>query len=118
MSDTVMSTGFFAVLKTTLNQEDRDEKSELMYDENSDLQINYDGTLVYSDTRSDNYYGLVINTGRKPSGDGQAEFIIECERMNLDIDESTIRSYACTWYNGCDSDMAMLSLEKYMKEIT
>jgi hypothetical protein len=41
----------------------------------------------------------------------------ECAKMELDIDPTTIRSYSCYWYNGVDSDMNMLSAEKYLKKI-
>jgi hypothetical protein len=113
MSDNVMSTGFMAVLKTPFGEE-RDEKDEWLYEQGSDLRINYEGTLVYSDIRSDGY-GLTIHTGAAQAFD--TDFVKECAKMELDIDPTTIRSYSCYWYNGVDSDMSMLSAEKYLKRI-
>jgi hypothetical protein len=114
MSDNVMSTGFMAVLKTPFGEE-RDEKDEWLYEQGSDLRINYEGTMVYSDVRSDGY-GLTIHTAN-PSTTNPS-FIDECTKLGLEVDSSTIRGYSCYWYNGSDSDMGMLTVEKYMKKLS
>lgn len=114
MSDNVMSSGFMAVLKTPFSEEDREEKDEWLWDQDSELHLNYEGTMVYSDTRSDGY-GLTIHTSAPQGVD--AAFAEQCLKYGLEIDPATIRGYSCYWYNGCDSDMAMLSVENYLKKI-
>jgi hypothetical protein len=114
MSDNVMSSGFMAVLQTPFSEEDREEKDEWLYEQQSNLHINYEGTMVFSDNRSDGY-GLTIHTDSAKAID--TGFVQDCDKLGLEIDSSTIRGYSCYWYNGSDSDMGMLTLEQYRKKI-
>jgi hypothetical protein len=114
MSDNVMSSGFMAVLQTPFTEENREEKDEWLYEQQSNLRINYEGTMVFSDNRSDGY-GLSIHTNSAQAID--QGFVQDCNKLGLTIDPNTIRGYSCYWYNGSDSDMNMLTLEKYMKRL-
>ena len=113
MSENVASSGFFAILKTPFNEDAREEKEEILYDNDTELSLNYEGTLVFSDVRGEEY-GLHI--GSANTGDKQA-FIDKCKENGLEIDEESIRPYNCIWYNGSDSDMSDLTLEKYQKHL-
>jgi hypothetical protein len=116
MSDNVRSYGFIAVLKKPFD--DIEEINEKLWREESQVQVNYEGTLAYIDfslrkscaERSD-FYGLFIgNEQRDP-----AELTIEAAEHGLDIDESTIKPYTCIWYNGTDSDMSTLEKEEFLE---
>lgn len=111
MSDNVMSTGFFAILSNPIeDEEEREELGERLYDEGS-LHLNYEGTLVFSDERSDGY-------GINFAGNGNVRgFIDEVETAGLEIVKGSVLAYSCYWYNGTDSDMSELTLERYRKEL-
>lgn len=109
MSDNVGSSGFFAILKTPLAREPREDMNEALYSGNFSLRINDEGTLVFSDKRSDGF-GLHIGSMRKID---HGAFVQECDNFNLEIDPDSIRPYYCYWYNGSNSDMDDLTLEEY-----
>ena len=113
MSENVASSGFFAVLKNPIDKNNLSKQKEILYDKDSNLSINNEGTLVFSDNRGKEY-GL--NIGSIEDQDTMP-FINECNKHNLEIDEKTIRPYNCIWYNGCDSDMYYLTLEEYKKHL-
>lgn len=114
MSENVYSTGFFAILSLPMNDEDSEILNEKLYDNGSNLRINYEGTLVYSN-HTGCMYGLNIEGDK--NNNNKKDFIKECAVLNLNIDKKSIKSYNCIWYNGVDSDMAMLELEEYRKKI-
>jgi hypothetical protein len=117
VSDNVRSYGFIAVLTNPF--EDIEEISETLWRAKSLVQVNNEGTLAYIDfnlrksyaERSD-FYGLFIGSEHMDP----AELTIEAAKHGLDIDESTIKPYTCVWYNGVDSDMAMLEKEEFLKK--
>lgn len=121
MSGDVNSKGFMAILKNPiLDSDERGDLFEKLYDDSTNLYVNYEGTMIYNITEQSDYgwYCLSIE-GEKIISDknGKKEFINMCKINNLEIDEKTIRSYSCTWYNGSDSDMGMLKVEEYKKRI-
>lgn len=112
MSENVMSTGFMAQLEKPIGNhktEEWDEISERLYNNESSLSINYEGTLIYSDYGGEEY-GITFYDGSISSPD---EFINECAKEGFDVITDTIKSYSCLWYNGVDSDMSMMKLENY-----
>lgn len=112
MSSTVFSTGFFAILKTPLSVDEREELSEILWDKDSNLNINNEGTLVYSDIRDENLgYGLHFLI----DGDKDA-FLKELKDMDILINEDSIHPYNCLWYNGSESYMSVLKKEDYQKQ--
>ena len=112
MSENVKSQGFMAEIVG--GPVDYEEVSEKLYD-NSTLRINYDGTLIYSDETEDKYdtYGMTFLNTRK---EDKQIFLSECLENNISIDVSSIKSYVCIWYNGVDSDMSTMTLEKFKGE--
>jgi hypothetical protein len=117
MSETVRQYGFVAVLLKPLSEEQREEISETLWDEKSDLGINYEGTLLYSDLNShksyrerEDIYGLFL--GNKDFD--ETPFVEEAIRRGLDIDGNTITSYNCIYYNGSDSPLDELTKDEFL----
>lgn len=116
MSDNVLSYGFIAVLKEPVDHEEFFDKA---WNGQWPVMVNYEGTLVYSDSNAHksyqdrtNIYGLFLGPSRQ--ADAQ-EFEKNCIEHGLSVDMATIKPYTCIWYNGCDSDMASLTKEKFLK---
>jgi len=119
MSSTVKSRGFIAILKTPIDQDQRDEWFDKLYDDRSDLELTYDGKLVFSDVyRHDkmrdreDIYELQIGTKEMDV----REFATACEKYGLEIFHDTIQPYYCVWYNGTDSPVSLLTPESLDSE--
>jgi hypothetical protein len=115
MSSNVRSYGLMAILDPAIER--TEEFSEKLYDENSLIQVNYEGTLVYFDENissdfRDDIYGLWFGL---PESNMEV-FTNELNRFGLKINSNTVRPFHCVWYNGSDSDMDMLSLEEFKKQ--
>jgi len=114
MSDNVMSSGLFAVLKTpVLDASDLEELSETMWNAKSFVQINNEGTLLYTETRGSEY-GIRFSIHSEIDS---SQFQSEAMKHGLEIDLSTVLPYSCYWYNGSNSDMSAMTLERYKKEL-
>lgn len=115
MSETVRSFGLMAVLSKPVSEDDYEEQSEALYDKDQQLNLNYEGTLIYSDlkTRNTDIYGITFGGSKVDDSDFMA-FIEKCRAAGYEVDIGTIRSYSCIWYNGADSDMSMLSKDKFL----
>lgn len=110
MSENVLSSGFMAPLLVPVDYE---EVSEDLYHNSSELlQINYEGTILFSDTRDDYPYGLFFEDHKM---NGVKNFIREADRLGFNIDQTNIRRYRCIWYNGVDSDMDTLKLDDFLR---
>lgn len=111
MSCDVMSRGIIMPLISPVK--DREELTEKLYEEGSCLQINYEGTLVYSDEggQREDAYGLHIGVPN-PSGAMMAEL----RKYGLKAVTTQARPYHCLWYNGADSDMNMLTKEEFLRK--
>jgi hypothetical protein len=112
MSENVMSSGIMVPLVNKLTNEMRDELSETLWERESSVYVNYEGTMVYTDYRGDEYG---IKFGISQNFD-QSEFDI-LKEFNIEIQPDMARPYSCYWYNGTDSDMDDLTLDKF-KEYT
>jgi hypothetical protein len=53
MSENVMSTGVMVPLSRKLSRDEYEEWSELLWDQNTTVHLNYEGTLAYTDVRGD-----------------------------------------------------------------
>lgn len=115
MSEDVTSRGFFGVLVNPISdQEERDNIIEILYDSDVNLGLNYEGTLVFSENYT-NGYGLTFWT--LDNADKES-FKKLCLENYLEVDPTTITPYICTWYNGSDSDMSLLTAKEYMEKIS
>lgn len=122
MSTTVISQGYIAVLINPITDDEaREELSEKLYDDNSSLELNYEGTLLISDEYSlksyserEFYSDLFIVGGLSASG--KERFIELANKAGLLIDINTIQPYTCVWYNGGDSPHSMMTKEEFLSK--
>lgn len=119
MSSTVISKGFVAIIKQFGDGEtiiDLDDLTEKLYDDGSLLRLNYEGTIVYSDVvpypLKEEFYGL--NIGSTNNGSVQ-DFVEECYKHEIYIDENSVEAYSEIWYNGSDSEIGSLTAKKYLE---
>lgn len=113
MSENVMSTGVMVPISRKLTRAERQEWGELLWEQGSNVRFNYEGTLVYTQERGDEYgihFGDAQNFGPFWTQDFQI-----LEQFGLSIQPTKARSYLCYWYNGVDSDMDMMTLENFLK---
>lgn len=118
MSDTVLTKGIIAELKTPLTQEYCNEFNEQLYKLRSNLSINYEGTLlIQSETNSDIYQGIVWGSSKFYRGNMIYEIsqLPSPLREILNIKEETSKTFYVVWYNGGDADHDMLTLEEFRK---
>jgi hypothetical protein len=109
MSSNVMSVGIMAPLNRKLTEEERDEWNEILWDQGSAVSFNYEGTMAYTDEGGDEY-GIYF--GEMSSLD-PAQFY-DLKQFGLSIIAEQARPYREYWYNGADSDHAMMELEDFL----
>lgn len=110
MSENVTSTGLFGKLITPIDRDDSFEAIEELYD-TYNLNINYEGTLVFSD-EPQSEPGIFFGSA---SNDAVSEFISDCQKAGFPVIPESVRPYTCTWYNGSDSDMSELTVDEFDK---
>lgn len=111
MSENVASTGIMAPLNRKLADEEREELQELLWNQGSEVNVNYDGTIAYTDEGGEEYgisFGDMTNYSM--------EAFKDLEQFGVCAVFEKARPYKCYWYNGCDSDMDMMTLEKFLKQ--
>ena len=109
MSSDEMSSGIMVPLNRRLTNEELSAWSEDLYDQNSRVRFNYEGTLAYTDEGGE-AYGLTF--GDMPTYEGEDNFS-DLVQYGLWVKSEQARPYKCLWYNGADSDMAMMTLEDF-----
>jgi hypothetical protein len=109
MSENVMSTGLMVPLNRKITQEESEEWTEELWDQGSDVRINYEGTLAYTDIRGDEY-GIRFGI----ASDFSLDAFQDLAQFGLTVEEDKARPYSCYWYNGADSDMDMMTLEEFL----
>lgn len=116
MSCTRLSYGYVTILENILSEEEVFELRGTLWEEsNFNININYDGTLVYIDLnkRSSDPDDIYILTFSKDSN--KNKFINECKKYNLKIDDSKILEYHCVWYDGADFYLDEYTKEEFIK---
>lgn len=103
-----MCVGWMAPLKAKISKELRAEIDEYLYDSDSNVRINYEGTIAYTKTEIEPYG---ISFGVKGYYNPNAFEILK----NYDVyaKQSEGRSYTSYYYNGCDSYMDTMTLETF-----
>lgn len=121
MSTTVIQQGHVAVLLNPITDKDaREELSEKLYDDKTILEINYEGTLLFSDVNRAKSYserefcGDLFVVGKLDEA-GRNEFLEQATIAGLHIDVSTIQPYTCIYYNGCDSPRDMMTKAEFLE---
>ncbi len=119
MSSTVRSYGLIALLAIPLSEDVREDLSEMLWDADTDLDINYTGELVILDhmrsksldEREDIYS---LNIGNSNPEDHRL-LIAEATKFGLVVDVTKILPFNCIWYNGSDSPVNMLTKDEFLK---
>lgn len=112
MSENVGSSDMMVPLTTKMSEEEREEISEALWDSGNNLvQINYEGTIAYTNHKSDGY-GITFGVTADANDLGYIRTIMD--HYGFGIVEEQARPYSCYWYNGSDSDMDMLTLEEFL----
>lgn len=105
MSDNVLSYGYMAILAIPVGNHHTEAWEELEESlEGTELSLNYDGTVIYSDqcpdTNDDAMYRLVMETPEM-----REEFMDAITAHGIEIIGDP-RFYSCVWYDGSDSPMS------------
>lgn len=110
MSSARLLSGFLAKLKTPYNNEESEEVNERFWDKDIPLFINYEGTIIYSkNVSTDNIYHLTIEGGGEGS---KKEFKKLLKREGIEK-KGKVKRYVNIYYDGVDSDIDELTLEKF-----
>jgi hypothetical protein len=110
MSENVMSTGIMVPLNRKLTEEEREEWSEILWEQESNVRFNHEGTMVFTDEGGDEYG---IHFGEMSSFDSTA--FDDLKQFDLSIIEEQARPYREYWYNGVDSEHESMTLEDFLK---
>lgn len=113
MSSQRVTYGLVAVLKTALNNEKREDLYDILSD--AGLQISYDGKLVFMHAFNGDPWDAEFVCGKKQFG-SKKKFKKLCTEHDLEIDSETIDVFYANWYDGCDSPMAMMTIEEFLGE--
>jgi hypothetical protein len=110
VSGNVMSRGMIVPLCTPLI--DRYAISEKLFDDDSLLGVNYEGTLIYSDEwgSGNDAYGLFFDRSN-PSG----AMMNELRTRGLSVVSAQARSYGCLWYTGVDNPLNEMTKQKFLE---
>ena len=122
MSATVISQGYIAILQNPIADEDqREELSENLYDSETGLELNYEGTLIILDeyalksySEREFYSDLFIVGGLNQ--DKARDFVQLASANGFEVLESTVQPYVCVWYNGSDSPVSMMTKEEFLNK--
>lgn len=111
MSDNVISVGFMAVLKKPVGNHHTSAwgiEQDRLYAVNNDVQLNYDGDVVYFVKKQEESYAFDMQIGTPGT---REEFLAVIQQTGLEVIEDTIRPFFAHWYNGADSPMSEIKAE-------
>lgn len=120
MSSTVRSFGFLAILASPIESSDeREELDEKLYDADSGLSINYEGTMVVYDmmrhkpmSDREDIYHFTIGA---PAGATPETMAALLKTHGIEIVEGSTLPYSSIWYNGSDSPMDSIKVVDYRR---
>lgn len=123
MSDTVRSYGFVVPLTTPLSRQDCSDLNDELWNADSILRINHEGTLLYSDfnltksfsERTDIYF-FSLGPGNQDETVADMQAAAEAEGLTFDSDAAV--PYNCIWYNGGDSPIDALTLAEFNAKLS
>lgn len=112
MSSDVMSRGLMAPILTPIDDDEREALMEKLWEDNSSLNISYDGTLAWIEISETDAYGISFGVENECSPEelGLAALVYD---LHVALDQA--RPFSCLWYNGTDSDMSMLSAAEFLE---
>lgn len=104
MSEQKISYGYMAVLNSEIDDDIIDD----LYDNN--MGLSYDSKVIYFQAFEKDCYEFELIVGKLP---GKSDFKKICKKLKIDIDESNIKQFFSYFYNGCDSPMAMITIDYF-----
>lgn len=113
MSENKITIGFMAELATPVGKHTTElweATQDALYESDTKLELNYEGTLVFSRDVHEDAYNFNMQLG--VSGD-IAGFISRCAFINLPVKPETIEPFFAHWYNGSDSPMSDTTLAEF-----
>lgn len=120
MSDNVYSRGILVPLKNKITNDERNQVIDFCYENDINININYEGTIIFSDIEKNNdfYYFKIEN---KNSPIFEYDVIKEFKEILLkfpfiEISPSLARLYSSVWFNGGDSPMSEVKLDEFLKK--
>lgn len=109
MSENVFSKGYMAPLVNSMTSTEVELFNEMAYKEGVDLQVNYEGTLIYSNDQTDDP-GIAFSSAGMYKDFHNTVNATKCQITH----EASF--YSCCWYNGSDSHMATLTLNEFLEK--
>lgn len=109
------SYGFIGVLKKPVNRDDYDDIYDKLYDSDSNLSLNGEGTLLILDYNSNASYNDRYSLTIGSSSQDPADLLHEASQHGFEVDEDSIQPFNCIWYDGTDSPLWSLTKEEFLK---
>ena len=109
MSENVLSLGVMVPLDSKITNDQREEWSEILWEQGSNVKLSYYCDMAYTEERGDEYG---ISFGDMPKA--VLDDFKDLKQFGIVIEKDKARSYRCFWYNGSDSDMDMMTKEKFL----
>lgn len=112
MSDNQITLGYMAELTQPVGDSSTEawEAMQERLQATTNLQLNYDGTIVFSKIVQDVAYNFDLKLLQQGAG---TEFIKDCATAVLSIDAGGMRPFFSHWYNGADSPMSTITLAEF-----
>jgi len=85
---------------------------EVLDRDRSELQISYDGTVAFIAAERADPYGVFFDPTHAISQEYMGALGISYG-LELALDEA--RPFSCTWYNGADSPMSLMTSEDFLQ---
>lgn len=111
MSQNEHSYGHMVPILVPYTNEEREDLTEAWYAKGVLLNMNYDGTLLYTDHSGVDHSEYGIQFTRERSDEHVNDL---AKKHGIRVDEAKAQAYGCVWYNGADSDMSVMSLEDFL----
>lgn len=109
MSEDVMSVGVMVPLNRKITEEEREQWNEILYDQESEVRLSYYCDMAYTAERGEAYG---ISFAVMPVSNISAFEVLK--QFGIWIEGEKARLYRCLWYNNSDSDMDMMTREKFL----
>lgn len=111
MSEYRVTTGLMARLVEAVPEDDYESVSDRLFEADSCLHINYDGSLIFSTDVDVPAYEFDISIGTKLS---KTAFIEKCLREGFCVDENSIEPYVSVWCDNADSPMSTTTIGDFL----
>lgn len=111
MSENKITIGLVAPLLVPMSDEQREGLWSKL--DSLNLDVNYEGTLIFSKEKDVESYDFDICVGNPANPDDFTEL---CQKEGFPILSHDVQPYFAHWYNGSDSPMSTMTLEQFKHE--